>query len=83
MSLPKINFQSKESILQSFGEIAETIGKEIQLQVNDAYYRLVDFEFYPYAKEFPDPHKKKMVCNFNSAHFIRMLLVLILHLVTE
>lgn len=59
MPLSQINFQSKESILQSFDDIAETIGKKIQLQINDTYYRLVDFEFYPYAKEFPDPHTYK------------------------
>lgn len=59
MPLPKINFQSKASILKSFDEIAEKIGKEIQLQINDAYYRLVDFEFYPFGNEFKDPHTYK------------------------
>lgn len=59
MPIPKINFQSKASILKSFDEIAEKFGKEIQLQINDAYYRLVDFEFYPFAKEFEDPHTYK------------------------
>ena len=59
MPLPKINFQSKTSILKSSDEIAEKIGKEIQLQINDAHYRLVDFEFYPFAKELEDPHTYK------------------------
>lgn len=56
MPLPKINFESKETILQSFNDIAEKIGKEIQLQINDVYYRLVDFEFYAFGEKFPDPH---------------------------
>lgn len=59
MSIPKINFESKETILKSFDEIAKKIGKEIQLQINDVSYRLVDFEFYPFAAEFPDPHTYK------------------------
>ena len=59
MPLPKINFESKETILRSFDEIADKIGKEIQLQINDAYYRLIDFEFYAYAEKFPDPHTYK------------------------
>ncbi len=59
MPLPKINFESKETILESFKEVAEKIGKEIQLQINDTYYRLVDFEFYAYADKFPDPHTYK------------------------
>lgn len=59
MPLPKINFESKETILRSFNEIAEKIGKEIQLQINAAYYRLVDFEFYAYAEKFPDPYTYK------------------------
>lgn len=61
MPLPRINFQSEETILKSIGEIAEKIGKEIQLRINDAYYRLVDFEFYVYAGKFRGPHTYKNV----------------------
>lgn len=59
MPIPKINFESKETILKSFDEIANKIGKDIQLQINDVYYCLVDFEFYPHtvpSEKFPDPH---------------------------
>src|SRR5271170_2612217 len=52
----KINFETRETILQSFDEIADEFSKNLLFKINDAYYRLLDFEFYAYSKELPDPH---------------------------
>ena len=71
MPLPKINFESQKTILQSFGLIADKVGKEIQLQINQAYYRIVDFEFYAFAEKiFPDPHtyKNDLQLQFNKLY---------------
>ena len=59
MSFLNVNFENKETILQSFDRIADKISKDIQIKINDAYYRIVDFEFYTYSNEFQDPHTYK------------------------
>jgi hypothetical protein len=55
----KVNFESKESILKSFGEIAEEFSMNIVFKINNSYYRLLDFEFYAYSESFQDPHTYK------------------------
>ena len=61
MNLPKVNFETKESVLKGIGEIADTLAEKVVLKVNDAYYRLIDFEFYVYteSKGFQDSHTYK------------------------
>ena len=59
MSFLNVNFENKETILQSFDRIADKISKDIQIKINDAYYRIVDFEFYTYSNVFQDPHTYK------------------------
>jgi hypothetical protein len=55
-----INWENKTTILQSFDRIADKIGRDIILQVNNAKYRIVDFEFYSFAKGvFEDPYTNK------------------------
>jgi len=54
-----VNFENQETILQSFDRIADKISKDINIKINNAYYRLVDFEFYTYSEVFPDPHTYK------------------------
>jgi len=56
MILPRVNFDTEELVLQSFDAIANQFANNICLQINDAQYRIVDFEFYVYSDAFPDPH---------------------------
>lgn len=59
MTFLNVNFETQETTLQSFDRIADKISKDINLKINNAYYRLVDFEFYTFSKAFPDPHTYK------------------------
>ena len=59
MSFLTVNFDNQQTILQSFDRIAEKISKDIQIKINDTYYRIVDFEFYTYSNTFQDPHTYK------------------------
>jgi len=59
MTFLNISFETRETILQSFDRIANKFCKDIQLKINDTYYRIVDFEFYTYSKALPDPHTYK------------------------
>lgn len=59
MTFLKVNFESLDTILQSFDRIAEKISKDINLKINGAFYRLVDFEFYTFSEALPDPHTYK------------------------
>ena len=59
MKFLNVNFESQNSILASFDNIADKISKDINLKINNAYYRLVDFEFYSFSKALPDPHTYK------------------------
>ena len=59
MTFLTVNFENQETILQSFDRIANKISKDINLKINNSYYRLVDFEFYTYSVGLPDPHTYK------------------------
>lgn len=60
MHFLNINWESRATVLQSFDHIADKIGRDIILQVNKAKYRIVDFEFYGFAKDiFEDPYTCK------------------------
>ncbi len=54
----KINFQTKDLILESIDGIAEKIFRDITLKINSSEYRIIDSEFYIYTEssEFRDPH---------------------------
>jgi hypothetical protein len=67
MDIFKVNFETKESIYKSFDQIATKISKDINLKINDAYYRIVDFEFYVYSEKFPDPHTYKNELQLQSS----------------
>lgn len=56
MNFLKVNFDNQESIFKSFDHIAKKFANDIQIKINDAYYRVVDFEFYNYSEALPDPH---------------------------
>ena len=59
MTFLNVNFETQETTLQSFDSIAEKISQDINLKINNACYRLVDFEFYTFSKALPDPHTYK------------------------
>jgi hypothetical protein len=59
MDFLKVNYSSRETTLASFDRIAEKFSRDIQLKVNDTYYRIVDFEFYTYSDNISDPHTYK------------------------
>ena len=63
-----INFENKETILQSIQKVAEKIANNTILTINDALYRIVDFEFYLYTKNnvFQDPHTYKNDLQFQN-----------------
>ena len=56
MTFLDVNFETLETTLQSFDRIADKISRDINLKINNTYYRLVDFEFYTYSNALPDPH---------------------------
>lgn len=59
MSFLTVNFSSESNALESFNRIANQLANNIILKINDAKYRIVDFEFYAYSPLFPDPHTYK------------------------
>lgn len=59
MNFLQVHFENQETILDSFNRIADKISKDINLNINNAHYRLVDFEFYTYSAALPDPHTYK------------------------
>lgn len=59
MDFLKVNYSSQETTLASFDKIADKLSRDKQLKINDAYYRIVDFEFYTYSETIPDPHTYK------------------------
>ena len=69
MEFLKANFETEEGILKSIDKIAERFSKDIQLQINEAFYRIVDFEFYIYSEKFPDPHTYKHDIQLQSNKF--------------
>lgn len=59
MSFFNVNYETQESILESFDSIANKISKDISLKINDAIYRIIDFEYYAYSEKLSDPHTYK------------------------
>ena len=61
MSFLKVNFESRESILNDIERISNKFSNDINIKINNTFYRIVDFEFYIFSDNFPDPqtHKKK------------------------
>lgn len=46
-----LNTTNKQTIQTSFDQIAQSLFNDYRLKVNDAYYRLLDIEFYYYSEE--------------------------------
>lgn len=69
MTFLNVNFENQETILQSFDRIADKISKDINIKINNAYYRIVDFEFYTFSKELPDPHTYKNDLQLQNGKF--------------
>ena len=69
MTFLNVNFENKETILQSFDRIADKFSGVIQLKINNAYYRIVDFEFYTFSKSLPDPHTYKNDLQLENGKF--------------
>lgn len=59
MTFLNVNFESEEKTLESFDLIADKIARDINIKINNTFYRLVDFEFYTFSKAIPDPHTYK------------------------
>lgn len=59
MDFLRVNFENEGTILYSFDQIADKISRDILFQINESYYRIVDFEFYCYSDVFRDPHTYK------------------------
>jgi len=59
MNFLNVNYESHDSILSSYDQIAEKFAKDVIIEINEARYRLIDFEFYSYAENFEDPHTYK------------------------
>lgn len=59
MQLVSVNFESQETIFEGFEQLANKLAKDWYLKINNACYRLVDFEFYCFGEAFPDPHTYK------------------------
>jgi hypothetical protein len=59
MNLLQVNFENTETILNDFERIAELFKKGIAIKINLCYYRLIDFEFYAFSENFPDPQTHK------------------------
>jgi hypothetical protein len=66
MTFLNVNFETEATTLESFDRIADKISKDINLKINDNYYRLVDFEFYTFSKAIPDPHTYKNYLQLQS-----------------
>lgn len=62
MKLMKVNFANRESMLNDFERIATKFCNDVNIKINNSYYRITDFEFYAFSECFPDPqtHKNKL-----------------------
>jgi 3-methyladenine DNA glycosylase Mpg len=56
MNFLKLNFENKDTLLDSIEILAKKIANDVQLKVNNTYYRIVDFEFYAFSQDFQDPY---------------------------
>ena len=65
----EVNYETQESILLSFDKIADRISKDINLKINNAIYRILDFEFYTYSDKLPDPHTYKNRLQLENCKF--------------
>jgi len=65
----QVNFDNQESILHSFDHIASRLANDIKLRINNAYYRIVDFEFYNYSDALPDPHTYRHPLQLENSKF--------------
>jgi hypothetical protein len=69
MIFPNINFETQQTILESFNRIADKISNDIIIKINKAHYRIVDFEFYTYSEIFLDPHTYKHKLQLQNGKF--------------
>jgi hypothetical protein len=69
MSLLNVDFESQETLLNSFDRIADKFGKDINIKINKHYYRIIDFEFYIFSNSFPDPHTYKNDLQLQNGKF--------------
>lgn len=67
MTFLTVNYETQQAILDSFDQIANKISNEVQLKINDGLYRIVDFEFYTYSTNLPDPHTYKNKLQLESS----------------
>jgi hypothetical protein len=66
-----VNFHDKRALLKDFDRMARYLAFELALKVNDAMYRIVDFEFYAYSHHFKDPftHKHRQQTQRGQLYF--------------
>lgn len=69
MTFLNVNFLSRETIFKSFNQIADTISNNVQIKINEAYYRIIDFEFYCFGDQFQDPHTYKSTQQLENGNF--------------
>lgn len=69
MTLLNVNFENKETILSDFERIAEKFSKDINIKINNTYYRITDFEFYAFSQNFPDPQTHKHHLQLENGKF--------------
>ena len=62
-----VDTSSQETIIQSFNNIADKLFNDYKLQINDDFYRLLDIEFYFFAKGiYEDVHTHKSEMQLHS-----------------
>ena len=54
MKFLEVNFENEKTIIQSFDLIAEKFGSDVNIIINENYYRIADFEFYVYSHKLQD-----------------------------
>lgn len=69
MELLQVNFKNRETILQDFDRIAEKFGKDVNIKINNVFYRITDFEFYAFSENFPDPQTHKNNLQLENGKF--------------
>jgi len=67
MDFLQVNTTSQETVIQSFNNIADKLFNDYKLQINDDFYRLLDIEFYFFAKGiYEDVHTHKSEIQLHS-----------------
>jgi hypothetical protein len=69
MELLNVNFDTYETILESIDTVAEKIVNNFCLKINNAFYKIIDFEFYIFSDKFPDPHTYKNDLQLQNGKF--------------